>query len=302
MNEVYAAEPTCFHSYEALRGLLRQFGPDTGRYLVAYPPNWSTTVIKNMSKHIGDVVLAGEIGPVQELKVKTMLQRALEEHRVIAGDLPYVWNDRPWLDHALKLIPPSGRDLAAIVAANVVANQNVFTLDNLNIPPVADELMSAQPQEFARVAKTLVSISKELIFVDPFVNPCKEDVYIVLSAIFKLIARSSCTSVLVYARESVLRNNHTLSDLRAKMVLLRRESCLPPKCNLELRLVDDENRLHDRYLFSQVGGITFGQGFQRLGGGRMVSVGPMTEPILTPAIQCFIESKHDMRVVETLRA
>jgi hypothetical protein len=302
MNEVYAAEPTCFHSFEALRGLLRQFGPDTGRYLVAYPPNWSTTVIKNMSKHIGDVVLAGEIGPVQELKIKTMLQRAMEEHRVIEGDLPYVWNGKPWLDHALKLIPPSGRDLAAIVAANVVANQNVFTLDNLNIPPVAKELMSAQPQEFARVAKTLVSISQELIFVDPFVNPCKKDVYIVLGAIFKLIARSSCTSVLVYARENELVRNHTLSDLRAKMVLLRRESGLPPKCNLELRLVADKNRLHDRYLFSQVGGIEFGQGFQRLGREIMVSVGPMTEPILTPAIQCFIESKHDMRVVETLRA
>ena len=162
MNEIYAAEPTCFRNLRELNGLLKQFGPYTGRYLSAYPSSWSEMVKKNMLKHVGNVVLAAEVGPVQELGIRVVLQRALEEHRVIAGDqLPYVWNGKPWLAHALKLIPPSGRDLDAIVTAEESVEENVFTLDSLDIPPVADEMMGAQPREFARVVKTLVSISKE---------------------------------------------------------------------------------------------------------------------------------------------
>lgn len=305
MNEIFAAEPTCFHNEAELRGLLKQFGPDTGRYLVAYPPAWTGLVEKNMLKHAGEVVEAGEVGPMQGLKIRVVLQRALEQHRVIADDqLPYVWNGKPWLEHALKLIPPSGRDLDAIVTAEERVEENVFTLDSLDIPPVSDEMMGAQPREFARVVKTLVSISKELIFVDPYANPCKDDVYIVLNAIFKLIARSSCTNVVLYARKSELLKNHTRLELQAKVNLLRRESGLPIRCNLELRLVDDKiskDKLHDRYLFSHKGGVSFAQGFQRLGSGKTVPVRPMTKPILTPAIQCFIDSEHDMGI-ETLSA
>lgn len=309
MNEIFAAEPTCFHNESELRGLLKQFGPDTGRYLVAYPEVWRKLVEKNMLKRGGQIVEAGEIGPVQELKIRVMLQRAHEQHRVIAGDpLPYVWNDKPWLEQALKLILPSGRDLDAIVTAEERTQKNVFTLDSLDIPPVADEMMEAQPQEFARVAKTLISISRELIFVDPYANPCKEDVYVVLAALFKLIARSKCTSVVMYARESELTKNHNRSELKASVAKLRKESGLPARCNLELRLVDDQNspicKLHTRFLFSQKGGIEFDRGFSRLGKGVREPVGPMVGPVLEQAIQCFINSEHnikDMRV-ESLHA
>ena len=34
MNEIFAAEPTCFRNVTELRSLLKQFGPYTGRYLV----------------------------------------------------------------------------------------------------------------------------------------------------------------------------------------------------------------------------------------------------------------------------
>lgn len=309
MNEIFAAEPTCFHNESELRGLLKQFGPDTGRYLVAYPKTWRDQVEKNMLKRGGQVVEVGEIGDVQGQRVRVTLQRALEQHRVIAGDhLSYVWNGKPWLEHALKLIPPSGRDLDAIVTVEARAQENVFTLDSLDIPPVADEMMEAQPQEFARVAKTLISISRELIFVDPYANPCKEDVYVVLAALFKLIARSKCTSVVMYARESELTKNHNRSELKASVAKLRKESGLPARCNLELRLVDDQNspicKLRARFLFSQEGGIGFEKGFSRLGRGVRVPVRPMASSVHEHAIQCFINSEHDIKDmrVESLHA
>lgn len=308
MNEIFAAEPTCFHSYTELRELLRQFGPDTGRYLAAYPTllSWPKIVIKNMLKHVGDVVLAGEVGPVEEKKITVLLQRALEEHRVIPGDgMPYVWNDKPWLYHALKLIPPSGHDLTAIVAAQNVGKANVFTLENLNIPPVAEEKMKAQPREFVRVVKTLVSISNELVFVDPYADPCNDDVYVVLLAIFKIIAASDCNSVIIYARENMLLKKRTLSELQVKILSLRKESALPNRCKFELRLFNDstsQEKVHARYIFSKRGGVRFDQGFLNLGKGKIVDVGPIAPAILKHAIQCFIESKHDMGVRDPLKA
>ena len=295
MNEIFAAEPTCFRNETELRSLLKQFGPYTGRYLAKYPPAWSEMVKKNMLKTVGDM---------EGAKIKRVLELADKERRAVAaGDLQYDWN-KPWVQNALKLIVPSCRQLDAIVSADQLLEENVFTLDSLDIPPVAEEKMGAQPREFVRVVKTLVSISERLVFVDPYVNPCKDDVYSVLLAIFKL-ARSGCVRVTLFAREDKLLESHTRSQLQNSMSKLRKESALPAKCKFEIQPFNDaksDEKVHARYLFSDEGGIRFDQGFQRLGKGKKVDVGPISPAILKHAINRFVEGQHDMELGEPLQA
>jgi hypothetical protein len=294
MNEHFAAEPICFRTFAEFRSLVKQFGPEAGRYLTGYPSKWSELVSKTL--------LTEEVRDVELTKIKRALQMAYEQHRVIDGALPYD-DSKPWLQNAMQLMSQF-KKFDAVVSAEEATADKVYTLESIDIPPIAEEKMEAHPNEFARVVQTLVQISNELIFVDPFANPCKADVYVVLLAILKLVARSKCSNVVIFARENILLRNHDTSELRQRLSQLKKDSELPARCMLSLQLFDDDRteiKVHARYLLSKEGGIRFDQGFHKLGAGKKVDVAPLTQATLKPALDVYVEGKHDMVLSQLIR-
>jgi hypothetical protein len=277
MNERFAAEPESSRGWLALKHLLQHFGPLTGRYLTAYPKDWRAKVES----------LNGALGEVDLARVKLLLQRAKEDLQIISGSsLPYR-DEVAWLENAVALLNETPRRFDGVVTNEKPSNlvhDAVCELHEFSLPPAAEERIFATPREYVRISKTLLLTSSELIFVDPFLNPCDRNVSDVLAEMFDVAVNAKCESIVCWAKASILLDKGTGQRKHVPEDISRALDLVIPKTrkllNVAFNLVDDsrgiEPRMHARYLLSKYGGIRFDQGFQTLPRGRKVDVGPIS--------------------------
>lgn len=289
MNESFAAEPLALRGHLHLKFLLEKFGPLTGRYLAAYPKNWKDQVIQ----------LNAECGDVERERIKVLLRRAREQMQIVSGaSLPFDETDT-WIGNVIKLLESRPKRLlhGAVISSLSLPERyhDVFELDDLQLPPTAEERIAATPDEFLRVARTLLLTSAELGLVDPFIDPSDRYVRAILDALIAHAAKGCCQSIRIWTRASVALAANSENDLRKSL-----ESLVPTKTQnrlvVELNLLDDGNhadRMHGRYLLSCKGGIRFDQGFQQLPATRKVDVSPLSSSeILRELWQTYFEGVH----------
>lgn len=271
MNEFFAADPVCCSDSSELRFLLNSFGPYTGRYLAVYPESWR----QKLSDHLA------VLRPKESEKVKTILRRAREKSALVASSsLP--WNEAiSWVENAVRLVDSHPPKFQGVIAApDGGGNSKAVTLDTLDLPPTADEKVDGTAREYVRVSKTLMLISPEIYFVDPYLNPARSDVADVLSEMLAVLAKGKCRRVACFAKTSnvVDPKIHTWKEVQAALDDILAKVSWPTDRAFEYMLVDDERseaKMHGRYLFSLKGGVRFDQGFQRLPKGRKVDISPV---------------------------
>lgn len=293
MNEVFVAEPSSCENLEELRHLLSLFGPKSGRYLASYPVNWSSLLKKHFS----------QLPPIETERLKTILRRALEQVAIV-NNTSLAWDSTSdWIDNALKLPPRVNQ----IVASPETKKTGATTVAELDLPPTADEKVEATPSEYVRVCKTLLIISPELIFVDPYLNPCRSDMRDVLEEMLKAVKIGKCQRVTCWARESHVVGERSFSwqevEGRIRAMLLKIE--WPKDRNFEYLLVDDAHsteKMHGRYLVSIKGGIRLEQGFQRLSKGRSVDISPVGSKVHDDLLRYYYEGLHGMKVTQRFKA
>lgn len=296
MNERMLAQPTSCRNADEMRQLLKSFGPYAGRYLMAYPVNWRSLVLEHFS----------QAKPLEQERVKALLRRAKEDVQVIASGAMHYHEGKGWLENALtllKALPPMAR--AAVVAPPAPEGEPlVHTIDSLDLPPTADERVDATPGEIARVCRVLLSASREVFFVDPYLNPRREYHWDVLVPLLKIAAAANCRKVVIWARHSLVVDvRYSEGDVTRALAEARIASALPGACTLEMILVCDESsndKMHGRYMLSVKGGVRIDQGFQRLPKGRKVDVSPVGAGLLVSLLSVYKDGQHDMKVVKHL--
>jgi hypothetical protein len=293
MNEFFGVEPTACCSVSELRELLSKFGPATGRYLKLYPDSWRVLVTKTFAN----------ASQLEQTRVAELLLKA-KRNRITVSDqmLPYD-NLNEWVDNALLLLaPPPNRPLDGVVlSSQSFQAQNCFTLDTLDLPPNAEEQMPVSPEDFVRVSRLLLRSSPELVFIDPYCRPYRADTRPVLWAMLKEIATGKCGRVVLCGREEIVLSGAgmTVKDIESDLQRLRAESSLPDKCELELRLFDDDGcrvRMHARYLLSVFGGIRFDRGFQAPSNVKRMDVAPLSPSMHRQLMLDFVSGDHDMKL------
>lgn len=299
MNERLAAEPTSCANAMELRLLLNSFGPFAGRYLIAYPGNWRELLLQHFA----------EAPAIEQERVKVLLRRAKEEVRVV-GDASAPYDAaQAWPTNAMKALAAVPPRLQGAVFARPAPSEEppAFTMDTLDLPPTADEKIDAMPSEFARVCRVLIATSRELILVDPYLNPCRADSMAVLVELVKQAANANCMRISLWARHSLVvgPRSNDLEEVQGALLALRDRAGLKRERQLEMHLVEDDrarDRMHGRYLLSVKGGVRLDQGFQRLTGGRKVDVSPVGASLLDELLTVYAQGQHDMKVETTLRA
>ncbi|MBL0354002.1 MAG: hypothetical protein IPP03_15605 [Dechloromonas sp.] len=296
MNELFAADPGAFLHPSDLRFALEKFGPEAGRYLGEYPSDWVLRVEQSVPA----------VSPVEQARISTCLRRAIERLKLIPNrSFPFDLR-RSWEDNAFELLKPPNPCFDAVIIGHEGGHSAALTLDSLDLPPTAEEKIEGIPREFVRVCKTIALFSPEIVMVDPYVNPCKQNAVSVLRPLLQQIARGRCERVLICARyDSVIGTRQsTEEELREALRKLRADAQLPLACSLEYALFEDSqsaSRMHARYLFSIKGGVRLDQGFQKLPSGRKVDVGPISPVLLHELIDIYVEGRHDMQEVLRLR-
>jgi len=165
MNEFFAADPLSCENSGDLRYLISHFGPNAGRYLAAYPESWADEIRTRCEA----------LGPIEAERVKLLLRRARERTALLRkATLP--WDERrDWLGNYRSVLRQRPGEFASAVVPRSVQDRDVITIDDLELSPTADESIEAIAKEYVRVSKTLLLLSPELVFVDPYLNPCNSD-------------------------------------------------------------------------------------------------------------------------------
>ncbi len=296
MNELFAADPEVFLHPSDLRFALEKFGPEAGRYLSEYPSNWVSRVEQSVPA----------ASPMEQARISTCLRRAIERLKLIpANSFPFDPR-RSWEANALDLLKQPNSRFDAVIVGREGCHSAARTLDSLDLPPTAEEKIEGVPHEFVRVCKTIALFSPEIVMVDPYADPCKQNVASVLRPLLQQIALGRCERVLICARyNSVIGSRLSSQDeVRESLRKLRSDAQLPLACSLEYALFEDSqsaSRMHARYIFSIKGGVRLDQGFQKLPSGRKVDVGPISPVLLHELIDVYVEGRHDMQVSLRIR-
>ena len=301
MNEFYATDPKACQSAADLRTLLSWFGPFTGRYLATYPSDWLRQIESRL----------GERGDIERARASTLLRRAKERSAVVSkAKLP--WEEtRSWVDNALPLRKPAGEAFDAVIGADedAVNNDLVLSFDNHDPPTTSEERIASRPAEFVRVARTLLLVSPQIYLIDPFLDPLNQNCESVLSALMAVAAQGKAEGVVIWARASKVCGDPPSARICSKVRdalagIAKRAGFNGPGRRFELKLVRDElsaSKMHGRYLLSIKGGVRFDQGFAKLPKGRRMDVGPIGQQAHNELLTIYLEGKHDMVVVQTIR-
>jgi hypothetical protein len=246
---------------------------------------------------------------LEQERVKALLRRAKDEVRVIGGASSPYDASTGWPTNAMKALLETPPRLQGAVFARPAPSEGppAFTMDTLDLPTAADEKIDAVPSEFARVCRVLIAASREVILVDPYLNPCRADCMSVLVELAKQAASANCMRISLWARHSLVVGSRAndLEEVQGALADLRTRSGLKRERVLEMHLVEGDrakDRMHGRYLLSVKGGVRLDQGFQRLTGGRKVDVSPVGLSLLDELLTVYAHGQHDMRLEATLRA
>ena len=300
MNEFYAADPTCCITSQELRLLLMYFGPFAGRYLAEYPSDWTGRL----------EACFREARDVERARLTTLIRRARESAAILRRQhLPWQESEN-WLQNARRLAlsnPPVFHGLIAREGLDVDLADGVYEPGDERIAPTADERIVATPEEYVRTSRTLLMISHELHFIDPYLNLLSRDGLDVLSMMFSVAGKGKCRNFVMWARHSALlrvgSHQDLVANIRSALEKLVQSTNLDSGTRVELRMVRDEDRttkMHDRYLLSIKGGIRFEHGFHKLPKGRMAHVAPIGRAAFESLLPIYFTNQNDFSLVEAI--
>jgi hypothetical protein len=288
LNEYMAVEPAIVEDYRDLLRLTENFGPYSGRYVVQYPPSWPALVREVIAK----------LPDLEKKRATRILERLINSgHGSIRlpKSLRYK-SDKSWVDNVIdnhKAIEIS----KALVSSSVDLKQSdlLSHLEDFVFTGSAGEQIDSTPDEFLRVSKGLLAISKEIIAIDPYVDPSKSGHRDVLEILIKAAAENNCDQFIIIASSNKMPNFNEASTTDALFKIFR-ASGLKSK-QLEYWLIDDSqdtSLLHSRYLLSIKGGIRYDFGFQR--SKRKSDVSVVAEGAHINLIELFITNRERLRI------
>ena len=210
--------------------------------------------------------------------------------------------DRDWLTNALTQASARPPKAAGVVLSAGKPGEKIIVADEIDLPLTAEEKISTNPSEYARVCETILRLGIELYFIDPYIRLDREKYLKVLPSMLRVASAGRKEGrIRLCARIPEDFTKSMLREWTAQLKRLRQESGLDRGRQLELVLFDDEaKKMHARYLFCIRGGVRLDQGFQRLGAHLRVDVSPISRTVLDDLIKIYHEGRTEMTPCETL--
>lgn len=155
MNDRYGVDPDAAASVAELAGLLRQFGPEHGRFIFDFPPDW----IAQVRRHFQD---ASDMRRAQlaELWIHHAKRALLPTKTRYSTALSWPRNAAYLVGEARALIGPSGSTPPCRPLEEVL-------IDPAALPDCRGGHIPRTPQAYAEAARPLLQISPKVVLVDP---------------------------------------------------------------------------------------------------------------------------------------
>jgi len=309
MNEIYGLAPNSLSTANEYRLFLNSFGPHSSKYLLAYPDfnSWQSLLLTHFET----------ARDIERERIKSVLRKGKDSHTFIAsGRMSFFQQDRSWIHNAIdhwtkqssdyKTIFVSDDDFSSLLK-NLPDSASGVIASAFENPPAAstDEFIDTTPEVYWRACKILCLLSREIHIVDPYLNPLKRDCKSIFTKFITEIGKlSKVQSISFWTRLANLQNYSGSSYKQDISRLIESSLTTSDKqMKITLNLVNDEtssDKLHARYLISNVGGIKLDQGFQQLPADRKNMVSTMSSALHEEVFRKFSTSSFDFKVAEKI--
>jgi hypothetical protein len=265
MFHEYAVDPSVLSNWDKTRYFLDAFGPWRGRLLAEYPRRWKRLVY-------------------QQLRCPDIERKRIEERlaaldpRVFSGrsNAPFDPDDL-WLDNAVReneripfraIIATESRDPNVLDASAVDDREPLWRVDSGRRLPRA-------AADFVAAVRVLLAASRRVILVDPYFRADQREKSEPLVAFCSAVAGTQATIEVHFSDEP---RSYELAMGQAEQYLPR---LLPVGARVVLRCWrarERGERLHNRYLLTDIGGVQFGDGIEAGDVGQYDRVSILDEP------------------------
>lgn len=261
MNDRYGVDPNAAAAVDDFAQLLRHFGPEHGRFILDFPPDWYAQVRHHLRE--------GDLGDIKRLKLAEQWQRAAKRS-LLPTNVRY-WEALAWAKNAENLDNPSGRIGPAGSRPPCMALDSVL-IDHEALPDCRGGHIRRTPTAYADVARPLMQISHKVVLIDPYfcfhelhkgsgnVRPTDRYAHS-LKALIKVASDERRVAVfkLMVSRERCTLKGEAqfVADYRA----MRSDVCGATDFQVEHGFLDDKLGQHARYLLGNDCGLHFDHGF-----------------------------------------
>ena len=262
MIHEYALEPelvASWHDPLEFRFFVEQFGFRTGRVVSRYPKKWKKLVWDAFNTTSGNTA-----SPVARTRMTTLLKRLTEPG---VKRLERVWDeDRDWLVNAE--IGHERRPFHAILArdnprayANVIREADILadTVADWDVPHT--RVVKRTAEEMAACVAPMLCCATKILFVDPHFRATEERFRKPLSAFLRVVeARASEITLELHTADRADKPSWTEFQKEC-------DDKLPPVLPAGMPLSvyrwkerEGGEKLHNRYILTDIGGVQFGVG------------------------------------------
>lgn len=262
------------------RTLQEEFGVGTPRVLSRYPPSWRRLVLSAWEAWIKEreasATTDAERGRVQGLKMRgdALLKERLVEEMVWREGL--AWEDsKDWLSNAQQHAP---EPLYALLVRHaegapeyVLSGDAIFDSPRWNIP--RSRLVSRDVKTLAKALAPFLSRSARLVFVDPWFRPERGHMQAFKEFLNVTGRRPGLRPPSIEVHTSVqgnVKKKHVPWDVFEEDLRSEIQGFLPHGWQVTIQWLaiegdkehdpEGSEKVHNRYILSERGGVTFGTG------------------------------------------
>jgi len=288
MIHVVVIDPLVFAELDQYWKLFaQQFGASRGRLICEFPKGWKKLVFEDFQTTYRGQVAFEELRKVLGEKSfvrrkgstaagETWLERAFDEHSKDPFSLIVV---------SSKAAESTGLDLP-LCRSEDVADFEV---------PVSQSVRRSLPDLFTPAAK-LLRYSRRVRFVDPYFSPHQEQWRASVKCLLELCASDDVVKTFIEFHTMVdQRDAEPFEEWRKSCELL----CSSIPSGLKLKVVrwdvgtETQEKLHDRYILTELGGLKYGWGLGAEAHWKGTSQTTMNRLEYTHCVQLFGEFDED---------
>ena len=251
----YAIDPTILNDWQRLRFIADAAGVSRGRLISEFPGSWRRTVVRSFDGKFG----------VERAKLEAQFQR-ITPHLIPSGGRICSGKDAPWLVHA-EVAHASSPFRAIVAGENPRTHPSVLIIDDIDAFTELWKTSHSIPvrrdaTSMADTACLLLQIASDIVFVDPNFRP--SDRFLRPFEQFLLHCAGNRGRAVPRIRLIVEHKDAKSGDVLEQNFRASLAPLIPNSLKCELVRVSEKNspseKLHNRYVLTELGGIDFGIG------------------------------------------
>ena len=262
MIHEFAVDPAALSTWQAFRYLVEKFGIDQGRLISRFPSRWQKLVYDATAT-------CGEIERKRiEVELESIVTKLVRNGRSYEPSLSWLDNaesshlERPFRA-VIAATNPNGREFVRVAAEMSEADPSFHVPRGMCIPRTAEAMLAA--------AAPLLSLSNEILFVDPRFGPSEKRYKRPLGQFLAAISeRSRRPDRLEIHLKHDPPRSAGLDEFREHIPAL-----IPEGLRVTVRAwstVKGGEAMHARYILSELGGIRVDHGLDEGHRGQSVDV------------------------------